>query len=160
MHHGRCFPALLRAYRQTQRRVNDKKNYSSSSSPSSLQIRRSIYSLSPSVNSGVRGMEYVAMANKQDFYHLFITPHKSCISSKMLDITGFFALFVQSELPLVLKISSRIFSGFLMFFPAILVKALVKKVALPTGNFKRSPHAAVHLWHHQTSHGCRYSALR
>ena len=25
VHHGRCFPALLRAYRQTQRRVNDKK---------------------------------------------------------------------------------------------------------------------------------------
>ena len=38
-----------------------------------------------------------------------------------------------------------------------LVKALVKKAALPTGNFKRLPHAAVHLWHHQTSHGCRYS---
>lgn len=28
-----------------------------------------------------------------------------------------------------------------MFFPAILVKALVKKAVLPTGNFKRSPHA-------------------
>ena len=39
----------------------------------------------------------------------------------------------------------------------ILVKALVKKAALPTGNFKRLPHAAVHLCHHQTSHGCRYS---
>ena len=103
---------------------------------------------------------YPAVADKQDFYHLFITPHKSCISSQMLDITGFFTLFVQSELPPVLKISSRIFSGFLMFFPAILVKALVKKVALPAGNFKRLPHAAVHLWRHQTSHGCRYSALR
>lgn len=38
-----------------------------------------------------------------------------------------------------------------MFFPAILVKALVKKAALPTGNFKRSPHAAVHLWHGQAA---------
>lgn len=101
-----------------------------------------------------------AVAHEKYFGHLFITPHKSCISSQMLDITGFFALFVQSELPPALKISSRIFSGFLMFFPAILVKALVKKVALPTGNFKHSPYAAVHLWRHQTSHGCRYSALR
>ena len=69
-------------------------------------------------------------------------------------------LFVQPELPPPLKISSQIFSGFLMFFPAILVKALVKKAALPTGNFRRSPHAAVHLWRRQTSHGCRYSVLR
>ena len=102
----------------------------------------------------------IAVAHKKYFYHLFITPHKSCISFQILTITGFFTLFVQPEHPPVLKISSRIFSGFLMFFPAILVKALVKKAALPTGNFKRLPHAAVHLWHHQTSHGCRYSALR
>ena len=47
-----------------------------------------------------------------------------------------------------------------MFFPAILVKALVKKAALPTGNFKRSPHAAVHLWRSQSQceHLCQSCA--
>nr|WP_242977863.1 CatB-related O-acetyltransferase [Agathobaculum massiliense] len=100
------------------------------------------------------------VANEKCFDHLFITPHKSCIFSLMLDITGFFTLFVQPELPSTLRISSQIFAAFLMFFPEILVKALVKEAALPTGNFKRLPHAAVHLWRHQTSHGYRYSALR
>ena len=127
----------------------------SSSVVSALLFRRTI-----DFTSFSGTFQDIAVAHKKYFYHLFITPHKSCISSQMLDITGFFTLFVQPELPPVLKISSQIFSGFLMFFPAILVKALVKKAALPTGNFKRSPHAAVHLWRHQTLHGCKYSALR
>ena len=31
----------------------------------------------------------VAVANKKYFYHLFISPFKSCISSQTLDISGF-----------------------------------------------------------------------
>ena len=31
----------------------------------------------------------VAEANKKYFYHLFISPFKSCISSQTLDISGF-----------------------------------------------------------------------
>lgn len=58
----------------------------------------------------------IAVAHKKYFGHLFITPHKSCMSSHMLDIIGFFTLFMQLEFPPVLKISSRIFSGFLIFF--------------------------------------------
>ena len=105
MHHGRCFPALLRAYRQTQRRVNDKKNYSSSSSPSSLQIRRSIYSLSPSVNSGVRGMEYVSMtaeigATKGTYTEQFLsdTTAPSTQSSRLLKSSaGEFSRYRQTQ---------------------------------------------------------------
>lgn len=101
-----------------------------------------------------------AVAYEKYFYHVFITPHKSCIFSQMLDITGFFALCVLSESSPVWKIFSQIVSVFLMFFPVILVKTLVKQTALPTGNFKRLSLAAVHLWRHQTSHGCKCSVLR
>ena len=35
------------------------------------------------------GTADVAVADKKYFYHLFISPFKSCISSQTLDISGF-----------------------------------------------------------------------
>ena len=35
------------------------------------------------------GTADVAVANKKYFYHLFISPFKSCISSQALDFSGF-----------------------------------------------------------------------
>jgi len=34
------------------------------------------------------------VANKKYFYHLFISPFKSCISSQMPNIAGFFGIFL------------------------------------------------------------------
>ena len=67
----------------------------------------------------------IAVANEKYFYHLFISPFKSCISSQTLDISGFsdFWVFLSFQ---------GIFSYFLMFFPAILVNPLVKQASLPT----------------------------
>ena len=40
------------------------------------------------------GTTDVAVADEKYFYHLFISPFKSCISSQMPNIAGFFGIFL------------------------------------------------------------------
>lgn len=61
--------------------------------------------------------------------------------------------FPTFEFSFLFKVSSQIFSYFLMFFPAILVNPLVKQASLPTGFFNYSLSDILLPLHHQNSHG-------
>ena len=63
------------------------------------------------------------------------------------------------EFSFLFKVSSQIFSYFLMFFPAILVNPLVKQASLPTGFFNYSLSDILLPLHHQNSRGCKCSRL-
>ena len=67
--------------------------------------------------------------------------------------------FPTFEFSFLFKVSSQIFSYFLMFFPAILVNPLVKQASLPTGFFNYSLSDILLPLHHQNSHGCKCSRL-
>ena len=67
--------------------------------------------------------------------------------------------FPTFELSFLFKVSSQIFSYFLMFFPAILVNPLVKQASLPTGFFNYSLSDILLPLHHQNLHGCKCSRL-
>ena len=67
--------------------------------------------------------------------------------------------FPTFEFSFLFKVSSQIFSYFLMFFPAILVNPLVKQAPLPTGFFNYSLSDILLPLHHQNSHGCKCSRL-
>lgn len=67
--------------------------------------------------------------------------------------------FPTFEFSFIFKVSSQIFSYFLMFFPAILVNPLVKQASLPTGFFNYSLSDILLPLHHQNSHGCKCSRL-
>ena len=67
--------------------------------------------------------------------------------------------FPTFEFSFLFKVSSQIFSYFLIFFPAILVNPLVKQASLPTGFFNYSLSDILLPLHHQNSHGCKCSRL-
>ena len=67
--------------------------------------------------------------------------------------------FPTFEFSFLFKVSSQIFSYFLVFFPAILVNPLVKQASLPTGFFNYSLSDILLPLHHQNSHGCKCSRL-
>ena len=67
--------------------------------------------------------------------------------------------FPTFEFSFLFKVSSQIFSYFLMLFPAILVNPLVKQASLPTGFFNYSLSDILLPLHHQNSHGCKCSRL-
>ena len=67
--------------------------------------------------------------------------------------------FPTFEFSFLFKVSSQVFSYFLMFFPAILVNPLVKQASLPTGFFNYSLSDILLPLHHQNSHGCKCSRL-
>ncbi len=67
--------------------------------------------------------------------------------------------FPTFEFSFLFKVSSQIFSYFLMFFPAILVNSLVKQASLPTGFFNYSLSDILLPLHHQNLHGCKCSRL-
>ena len=67
--------------------------------------------------------------------------------------------FPTFEFSFLFKVSSQIFSYFLVFFPAILVNPLVKQASLPTGFFNYSQSDILLPLHHQNSHGCKCSRL-
>ena len=67
--------------------------------------------------------------------------------------------FPTFEFSFLFKVSSQIFSYFLMFFPAILVNPLVKQASLPTGFFNYSLSDILLPLHHQNLHGCKCSRL-
>lgn len=67
--------------------------------------------------------------------------------------------FPTFEFSFLFKVSSQVFSYFLMFFPAILVNPLVKQASLPTGFFNYSLSDILLPLHHQNSHGCKCSML-
>lgn len=67
--------------------------------------------------------------------------------------------FPTFEFSFLFKVSSQIFSYFLVFFPAILVNPLVKQTSLPTGFFNYSLSDILLPLHHQNSHGCKCSRL-
>ena len=87
------------------------------------------------------------------------------IIRKMLPFMGpiLGALILQGfptfEFSFLFKVSSQIFSYFLVFFPAILVNPLVKQASLPTGFFNYSLSDILLPLHHQNSHGCKCSRL-
>ena len=68
--------------------------------------------------------------------------------------------FPTFEFSFLFKVSSQIFSYFLIFFPAILVNPLVKQASLPTGFFNYSLSDILLPLRHQNSHGCKCSRLR
>ena len=61
--------------------------------------------------------------------------------------------FPTFEFSFLFKVSSQIFSYFLVFFPAILVNPLVKQASLPTGFFNYSLSDILLPLHHQNLHG-------
>ena len=67
--------------------------------------------------------------------------------------------FPTFEFSFLFKVSSQIFSYFLVFFPAILVNPLVKQASLPTGFFNYSLSDILLPLHHQNLHGCKCSRL-
>lgn len=67
--------------------------------------------------------------------------------------------FPTFEFSFLFKVSSQIFSYFLVFFPAILVNPLVKQASLPTSFFNYSLSDILLPLHHQNSHGCKCSRL-
>ena len=91
-----------------------------------------------------------------DIFIIFLYLHLSLVFLlKHLIFQG----FPTFEFSFLFKVSSQIFSYFLMFFPAILVNPLVKQASLPTGFFNYSLSDILLPLHHQNLHGCKCSRL-
>ena len=114
--------------------------------------------VAPSLSSrySAIGLRQILPWQTKSIFIIFLYLHLSLVFLlKHLIFQG----FPTFEFSFLFKVSSQIFSYFLMFFPAILVNSLVKQASLPTGFFNYSLSDILLPLHHQNLHGCKCSRL-
>ena len=108
------------------------------------------------ITNSAMGLRQILPWQIKSIFIIFLYLHLSLVFLlKRLIFQG----FPTFEFSFLFKVSSQIFSYFLMFFPAILVNPLVKQASLPTGFFNYSLSDILLPLHHQNSHGCKCSRL-
>ena len=108
------------------------------------------------ITNSAMGLRQILPWQIKSIFIIFLYLHLSLVFLlKHLIFQG----FPTFEFSFLFKVSSQIFSYFLMFFPAILVNPLVKQASLPTGFFNYSLSDILLPLHHQNLHGCKCSRL-